>query len=201
MRSPAAVSAVERKVAVVVLPSVPVTPIAMSSSAGSPSHHAAAAARAARASRTTMSGTLEATCCSHRTAAAPRSAALAINVAPSAVRPGIATKMPPAVTNRESCVGALVMVMSVDTGVASRCSSCSRAARSRSDRSIISDPLSLGRAVNVGEAHVGGAQRGAPPPSASRLPQTMPYGHRGRAWRRPQREVPDAQQRQRHRDR
>ena len=140
VRSPAAVSAVERKVAVVVLPSVPVTPIARSSSAGSPSHHAAAAARAARASRTTMSGTLEATCCSHRTAAAPRSAALAINVAPSAVRPGIATKMPPAVTRRESCVGALVMVTSADSGVAKSCSPCSRATRSRSDRSISATP-------------------------------------------------------------
>ena len=185
----------------VVLPSVPVTPIARSSSAGSPSHHAAAAARAARASRTTMSGALEATCCSHNTAAAPRSVALAINVAPSALRPGIATKMPPAVTSRESCVGALVTETSVDTGATTRCNSSSRVIRSRSGRSLISDPLSLGRGVTVVGVHAGGARHGVHQPSASRLLRTTPYVRRGHAWPRLQREDPDAQQRRRHRDR
>ena len=186
----------------VVFPSVPVTPIARSSSAGSPSHHAAAAARAARASRTTMIGTLEGTGCSHSTAAAPRSVALVINVAPSALRPGIATKMPPVATSRESCAGALVIVMSVVTGaVTTRFNSSSRVISSRNGRWLISDPLSLGRVVNGERAHADGARCGARPPSASRLPRMTPYVRTGRASRRPLPADRDVQQCPRRRDR
>ena len=193
VRNPAAVSAVERNVDVVVFPSVPVTPIEISSSAGSLSHQAAAMARAARASRTTTSGTLLTTCRSLSTTAAPCSAALSINVAPSTLRPGIATNTPPRVTCRESCVGALVMAASIGTGSASSCRALSRATRSLSRRSLISDPLALGQAVNADEVRPGATPGDGRQPWIPRWHQRTPYARRARTSHRPQlgsRDVP-----------
>ena len=95
---------------VVVLPSVPVTPMTVSSRPGWPWRAAAARASEARASSTATMGASPGRWRhdprlprSTTTAAAPAASASARKAWPSTVKPGTATKSAPGATRRESC--------------------------------------------------------------------------------------------------
>ena len=83
----------------VVLPLVPVTATTVSCSEGAPKKQAASSARARRVEGTVMTTAPAAAGRSATTATAPRRTASSMNAWPSAARPRMATKRPPAVTS------------------------------------------------------------------------------------------------------
>ncbi len=104
-RKPALRRMLKIRLTVVVLPSVPVTPIITSDREGNPNHAAESNPRAWRLFATRMYGTPAAPCArSPTTATAPASTARGMNICPSTVPPVQATNSFPGATRRESCV-------------------------------------------------------------------------------------------------
>ena len=170
---PAAVSAVDRNVAAVVFPSVPVTPMTISSSDGSPSHQAAASASARRACVTVMTSGARspgafsinsASAGSASVAIAPRAIASAENSAPLARAPRIATNIPPGRMRRESlCTPEVIScVVSARTSAASAWRSPRSRSRATSARIVLSGRTCalIGHHPPRDEAPLGAERRG-----------------------------------------